>query len=187
MAYFTYNQPVPWTMRAMEVLATLYLRASERIEAPSLCAARIAQTSSAVSFARPCRSPVGWRARPLFSMSRTLSPCVPLNRCSTLTQKPLSHVWQMVASPGSSLLNRNHAARCASHCRPTTLQMPYRLCEPMAPVQMRHPDGSGRVRAKKRALAVSMFSRLCRPQTFLLMSYNVPQRLIESNNSEAGR
>lgn len=132
------------------------------VATPSLCIWRILFTSSHVSLARPCSSPLLWYERPLRSMSRVLSPCVPKNKWSGFTHGGLSQWWQTHCS-GLIPVCMNQAARWASQNDPANPRIPYPWLF-FAPVHTQQPLSSILTRAKKDSIARSMVKCLCFPQ-----------------------
>lgn len=135
-----------------------YILAIALMAIPSARNFRIVLTSSHVSLARPCSSPLLCLARFLFSISWILSVCVPRKRWSGFTQNPLSHLWQTHILGGISPRKIIHAARWASCGLPANAKFPYRLWLPTAPFHKWHPFGPCiSTLAKNRSFADSGF------------------------------
>lgn len=142
-----------------------YMRAMALVAMPFACCARMAATSSGVSFERPCAAHEGWLLRCLLSMSRTLSSCVPRNRCAGFTHSPLSHLWQMLKPFGMGPTNNMNASRWASQLSPRNPTEPYRPCEPLQPVHITQSESARRsVLAMKLSRTFLTLKRPCRPQ-----------------------
>lgn len=107
------RQILLWTIRHITELFTSNSRAKAHPK-PFLCRALISLTCATVNFAFHCASPFAPQlCRPFFMQSRQLSPRVPSQRWSGLTQCFTSQRWRTQRPSGIGPNVINHIKRCA--------------------------------------------------------------------------